>query len=75
MLSRIRLLPVLIVVLALTLSLKLNSLWDGANGLFSASVAVAQEKKSEAPEKDKKADKKIITPKKTGYAGTPLDGY
>ena len=66
MLSRIRLLPVLIVVLSFTLSLKLGSLWDGANGIFSASVAIAQEKKPETVEKKQNPAEKVITPKKSG---------
>jgi flagellar motility protein MotE (MotC chaperone) len=65
-LSRIRLLPVLIVVLAFTLSLKLGSLWDGANGIFLPSVAIAQESKPKAVDTKKNSDKKVITPKKTG---------
>jgi len=65
-LSRIRLLPVLIVVLSFTLSLKLGSLWDGAIGIFSASVAIAQEKKPETVEKKQKPAEKVITPKKSG---------
>ncbi|NKB20107.1 MAG: hypothetical protein GKS01_06120 [Alphaproteobacteria bacterium] len=66
MLSRIRLLPVLILVLTFTLSLKLGSLWDGAGSVFSPSVAIAQEKKDAATENEQKSDDKIITPKKTG---------
>lgn len=54
---RIRLLPALIFCTALTVSLKLGSLWHGLDGLMFSSAAVAQEKGQKEPKKGDNAKK------------------
>jgi flagellar motility protein MotE (MotC chaperone) len=46
---RFRLLPVLIFCTALTVSVKLGSLWHGLDGLIFSSAAIAEEKAGKAP--------------------------
>lgn len=46
---RFRLLPILIFCTALTVSVKLGSLWHGLDGLIFSSVAIAEEKAGRAP--------------------------
>ena len=51
---RFRLLPILIFCAALTVSLKLGSLWHGLDGLITSSTAAAQEKADKAKKNDPK---------------------
>ncbi len=61
---KFRLLPILIFCAALTLSLKLGSLWFGYDGLLSASRAIAQETpaKDEKPTAEAASDKPADKP-------------
>lgn len=56
---RFRLLPVLIFCTALTVSVKLGSLWHGLDGLIFSSAAIAEEKAGKAPEAESKGTKKV----------------
>ena len=61
MMFRFRLLPVVIFCMALTVSVKLGSLWHGVDGLLFSTAAVAEEQSDKAPMNRARSD----------IAGTP----
>jgi flagellar motility protein MotE (MotC chaperone) len=64
MMSRIRLLPILIFCAAFTLSLKLGTLWQGVDKVVMSSAAVAQEKTADTASKKEPAEEKKEKEKK-----------